>query len=165
MDHGEGTYRLEGSNRPVHPFEPVGRGPCTKHRHRSAGEVGAHGQEAVALDERALQQLGRHRARGEERSLEAGQGRAKAVAQPSDPGREYLGRGLHCGTAGRVAEDVPGGVQSERVRVSGLTMEREIKPFKDHDQRFKTLLKEFLPEFFELFFSKWAGCFEFTKVE
>jgi len=44
-------------------------------------------------------------------------------------------------------------------------MDREIKPFKDHDQRFKTLLREFLPEFFELFFPEWAARFDFTRTE
>ncbi|HXG08940.1 MAG TPA: hypothetical protein VNK04_04055 [Gemmataceae bacterium] len=35
----------------------------------------------------------------------------------------------------------------------------------DHDQRFKNLLKEFFSGFFELFFSEWAGRFDFTQVE
>lgn len=35
----------------------------------------------------------------------------------------------------------------------------------DHDQRFKTLLKELLPEFFELFFAEWAARFDFSTVE
>jgi hypothetical protein len=35
----------------------------------------------------------------------------------------------------------------------------------DHDQRLKTLLREFLPEFFELFFPDWAGRFDFTGTE
>src|SRR5437016_3849364 len=35
----------------------------------------------------------------------------------------------------------------------------------DHDQRFKTLLKEFLPEFFGLFFPDWAALFDFRHVE
>lgn len=35
----------------------------------------------------------------------------------------------------------------------------------DHDQRFKTLLKELLPEFFELFFADWAERFDFSSVE
>jgi hypothetical protein len=35
----------------------------------------------------------------------------------------------------------------------------------DHDQRLKILLREFLPEFFELFFPEWAGRFDFTGAE
>jgi hypothetical protein len=35
----------------------------------------------------------------------------------------------------------------------------------DHDQRFKSLLREFLPEFFELFFPDWAKRFDFTGTE
>jgi len=35
----------------------------------------------------------------------------------------------------------------------------------DHDQRFKTLLKTFLPEFFALFFADWAETFDFSRVE
>lgn len=35
----------------------------------------------------------------------------------------------------------------------------------DHDQRFKTLLREFLPEFVGLFFPDWAGHFDFTGCE
>lgn len=35
----------------------------------------------------------------------------------------------------------------------------------DHDQRFKTLLREFLPEFFTLFFGEWAAHFDFTGTE
>ena len=35
----------------------------------------------------------------------------------------------------------------------------------DHDQRFKTLLREFLPEFFELFFPEWAARFDFSSTE
>lgn len=35
----------------------------------------------------------------------------------------------------------------------------------DHDQRFKTLLREFLPEFVALFFPDWAGHFDFTGCE
>ena len=35
----------------------------------------------------------------------------------------------------------------------------------DHDQRFKTLLREFLPEFFALFFPDWALRFDFTGTE
>jgi hypothetical protein len=35
----------------------------------------------------------------------------------------------------------------------------------DHDQRLKTLLKEFFPEFFELFFPEWRSRFDFTQVE
>jgi hypothetical protein len=34
----------------------------------------------------------------------------------------------------------------------------------DHDQRFKRLLKEFLPEFFGLFFFDWFDRFDFSKV-
>jgi len=36
---------------------------------------------------------------------------------------------------------------------------------EDHDQRFKVLLKEFLPEFIELFFPDWARRLDFTRVE
>ncbi len=35
----------------------------------------------------------------------------------------------------------------------------------NHDQRFKSLLKEFLPEFFELFFPEWTKQFEFDQTE
>jgi hypothetical protein len=35
----------------------------------------------------------------------------------------------------------------------------------DHDQRFKSLLREFLPEFFALFFPDWAARFDFTGTE
>lgn len=35
----------------------------------------------------------------------------------------------------------------------------------DHDQRFKSLLREFLPEFFALFFPAWAARFDFTGTE
>jgi hypothetical protein len=35
----------------------------------------------------------------------------------------------------------------------------------DHDQRFKTLLREFLPEFIALFFPDWAGHFDFAGTE
>jgi hypothetical protein len=35
----------------------------------------------------------------------------------------------------------------------------------DHDQRFKTLLREFLPEFIALFFADWAGSFDFAGTE
>jgi dTMP kinase len=35
----------------------------------------------------------------------------------------------------------------------------------DHDQRFKVLLEEFLPEFFQLFFPEWYSRFDFTGVE
>jgi hypothetical protein len=35
----------------------------------------------------------------------------------------------------------------------------------DHDQRLKTLLKEFFPEFFLLFFPTWAARFDFAKIE
>jgi hypothetical protein len=34
----------------------------------------------------------------------------------------------------------------------------------DHDQRFKSLLKEFLAEFFELFFAEWYHRFDFSGV-
>jgi len=35
----------------------------------------------------------------------------------------------------------------------------------DHDQRFKTLLQEFLPEFMALFFPHWVDRFDFTRTE
>lgn len=35
----------------------------------------------------------------------------------------------------------------------------------DHDQRWKTLLREFLEEFFQLFFRNWAELFDFSQVE
>jgi hypothetical protein len=35
----------------------------------------------------------------------------------------------------------------------------------DHDQRFKTLLREFLPEFVTLFFPDWAARFDFAGTE
>jgi hypothetical protein len=35
----------------------------------------------------------------------------------------------------------------------------------DHDQRLKTLLREFLPEFFALFFPDWAARFDFPGTE
>lgn len=35
----------------------------------------------------------------------------------------------------------------------------------DHDQRFKALLREFLPEFFALFFADWAARLDFTAIE
>jgi len=35
----------------------------------------------------------------------------------------------------------------------------------DHDQRFKTLLREFLPEFFALFFPRWAARLDFAGTE
>ncbi len=35
----------------------------------------------------------------------------------------------------------------------------------DHDQRFKTLLREFFGQFFELFFPDWARQFDFSRVE
>ncbi len=35
----------------------------------------------------------------------------------------------------------------------------------DHDQRFKTLLREFFGQFFELFFPEWARQFDFSRVE
>lgn len=36
---------------------------------------------------------------------------------------------------------------------------------EDHDQRFKTLLKEFLAEFFVLFFPDWARRLDFSQIE
>lgn len=36
---------------------------------------------------------------------------------------------------------------------------------EDHDQRFKALLREFLPDFFELFFPDWAALFDFSRAE
>lgn len=41
----------------------------------------------------------------------------------------------------------------------------DAQPMHDHDQRFKTLLKTFLPEFFALFFADWAETFDFSRVE
>ena len=35
----------------------------------------------------------------------------------------------------------------------------------DHDQRFKTLLREVFPEFFQLFLLGWADRFDFARVE
>lgn len=35
----------------------------------------------------------------------------------------------------------------------------------DHDQRFKSLLREFLPEFFDCFFPDWAAKFDFAGTE
>jgi hypothetical protein len=35
----------------------------------------------------------------------------------------------------------------------------------DHDQFFKVLLREFIAEFFLLFFPDWAKRFDFTRVE
>ena len=35
----------------------------------------------------------------------------------------------------------------------------------DHDQRFKTVLQSFLPQFFELFFPDWAARFDFSTIE
>lgn len=35
----------------------------------------------------------------------------------------------------------------------------------DHDQRFKALLREFLPEFFDCFFPEWAAKFDFGGTE
>jgi hypothetical protein len=35
----------------------------------------------------------------------------------------------------------------------------------DHDQRFKTLIREFLPEFFELFFPEFGRMLDFSRVE
>jgi hypothetical protein len=43
-------------------------------------------------------------------------------------------------------------------------MTRE-KPMSDHDQRFKTVLRVFFPEFFRLFFATWAERFDFTQIE
>jgi hypothetical protein len=34
----------------------------------------------------------------------------------------------------------------------------------DHDQRFKTLLESFFPEFMRLFFPEWADRFDFGKL-
>ena len=34
----------------------------------------------------------------------------------------------------------------------------------DHDQRFKSLLREFFPDFLRLFFADWAGRFDFSEV-
>ena len=34
-----------------------------------------------------------------------------------------------------------------------------------HDQRFKTLLKEFLAELLALFFPKWAAALDFSRVD
>src|SRR5437773_36872 len=36
---------------------------------------------------------------------------------------------------------------------------------EDHDQRFKTLVREFFRELFLVFFPDWAKCFNFGKVE
>src|SRR5947209_2331830 len=38
-------------------------------------------------------------------------------------------------------------------------------PLMDHDQLFKTLLRTFFLEFFELFFPDWAARFDFTRIE
>ncbi len=35
----------------------------------------------------------------------------------------------------------------------------------NHDQRLKTVVKEFLPEFFQLFFPAWVTVFDFSRVE
>jgi hypothetical protein len=35
----------------------------------------------------------------------------------------------------------------------------------DHDQRFKTLIREFFAEFLRLFFARWIGSFDFDTVE
>jgi len=35
----------------------------------------------------------------------------------------------------------------------------------EHDQRFKTLVREFFGEFFLLFFPDWADLFDFSRVE
>jgi hypothetical protein len=35
----------------------------------------------------------------------------------------------------------------------------------DHDQRFKTLLREFFPDFMRLFFADWAERFDFSQIE
>jgi len=35
----------------------------------------------------------------------------------------------------------------------------------DHDQRFKTILQEFLPEFFQLFFPHWYARLDFTQLD
>src|SRR5262245_23655978 len=49
-------------------------------------------------------------------------------------------------------------VQSSAPRSGG-------RPVDDHDQRFKALLHEFLPEFFDLFFPDWAPRFDFAGTE
>src|SRR5262249_25504748 len=36
---------------------------------------------------------------------------------------------------------------------------------EDHDQRFKEMLREFIAQFFELFFPEWAARFDFTRIE
>ena len=36
---------------------------------------------------------------------------------------------------------------------------------QDHDQRFKVLLREFIVEFFLLFFPEWAKRFDFARIE
>src|SRR5437016_14186823 len=38
-------------------------------------------------------------------------------------------------------------------------------PMADHDQRFKTLLREFFADFFYLFFAAWADRFDFSQIE
>jgi hypothetical protein len=40
-----------------------------------------------------------------------------------------------------------------------------VGPVVDHDQRFKTLLREFFPEFVRLFFPQWVDRFDFARVE
>ena len=35
----------------------------------------------------------------------------------------------------------------------------------DHDQRFKSLLKAFFAEFFQVFFPAWADRFDFSRVD
>jgi hypothetical protein len=35
----------------------------------------------------------------------------------------------------------------------------------DHDQRFKSLLKAFFAEFFQVFFPAWADRFDFARVD
>ena len=38
-------------------------------------------------------------------------------------------------------------------------------PRQDHDQQFKTLIREFLREFIRLFFPDWSERFDFDKIE
>src|SRR5262249_24741625 len=41
----------------------------------------------------------------------------------------------------------------------------EERAMDDHDQRFKSLLKEFFAEFFQVFFPAWADRFDFPHVD
>src|SRR5947209_2585097 len=56
-------------------------------------------------------------------------------------------------------------------RIKGLRLESldvlssRMGTMIDHDQRFKNLLHEFLPEFFQLFFPSWAERFDFAQIE